>query len=86
VNVTKRDVLAELVECGDAGISSDELARRFRLTAKAAEVHLRRLHRFGLVELAREGRIFASSRFRITDRGRGRLDWYDGARRIRFVE
>lgn len=71
--VHKDDVLAhaEYLEQLKSGLTAAELVRSFKLTPKAAEFHIRKLTREGLI--APRGRGYG-----LTTRGRQRLAWYRG--------
>ena len=73
---TRADVL-ELVTARGS-ITVDELAAARRITPKAAEQHIRKCVKWGLLAPAatRERATLARAPFTLTTRGRARLAWY----------
>ncbi len=77
---SKWAVLEFLESVGSVNVT--KLMQRFRLNQRAAESHLERLWRRGLIEESRAGS------FVLSYRGRQRLAWYRGeisGEKIRFV-
>lgn len=74
--ITRQDVLEyieDLAELGGA-LTAGGLAKRFRLTSKAAERHVYRLLGERLIAV----KAGARDRFVLTARGRDRLAWHRG--------
>lgn len=89
--VSKREILELLEELGEWGnsLGAHELARRFRLSEDDAARRLERMWREQLIEPTRPrpfrsrfrrqpGERVQDMKFRLTDRGRERLEWYRG--------
>jgi len=69
--ITKEDVLGYFADHNGTA-AARPLARHFNLELRAAELHLERLAKYGLIVQRVHGFYV------LTDKGRGRLAWYRG--------
>jgi len=89
--VTKHDVLEHFADAAasDKSVNAYELTARFRCSMKSAVKHLAGLWRGQLIEATKPrprrfqfrlqpGEQLEAMRFKLTHRGRRRLEWYRG--------